>query len=553
MKIAMAQMDPTVGDLAGNRAAVAKTYEAAALAGADLVVFPELFLTGYPPWDLLERPWFVSAAGAAADALVRITASHPGTGLLFGAPRPAPPSGTGKPLYNSAILAESGRILLEQHKSLLPTYDVFDETRYFAPAPGIRTVSFKGEVLGITVCEDAWTDPALWPHGRLYDLDPVGVLAAQGATLFINISASPFHAGKGEIRFDLIRGHARRHGRPFVFVNQVGANDELVFDGRSLAFDAAGEAAAVGAAFREEVLTVETGRPGTPGLFAPLDRIASVHEALVLGLRDYMRKCGFERAIVGLSGGIDSAVTCCLAAAAVGPENVLALTMPMPFSSPGSVADSMALAARLGFPCLEAPIGPVYDAYLRALGPHLAGRPADTTEENLQARIRGNLLMAFSNKLGYLVLSTGNKSELAVGYCTLYGDMSGGLAILSDVPKTMVYELAAHINAAGRGEIIPRAVIDKPPSAELRPGQLDTDALPPYPVLDAILREYVEELRSVDEIVALGFEAGVVRRIAALVDRNEYKRAQAAPGIKVTTKAFGVGRRMPIAAKVRLA
>jgi NAD+ synthase (glutamine-hydrolysing) len=445
-------------------------------------------------------------------------------------------------------LAHRGKVLFEQHKSLLPTYDVFDETRYFAPAPEIRTLGFKGEVLGITICEDAWTDPELWPHGMLYDVDPVGILAGRGATLFVNISASPYHAGKEEIRFGLIRGHARKHGRPFVFVNQVGANDELVFDGRSFAFDGQGEPVAVGAAFAEDVRTVETRQAGTPGLYAPLGPIESVHEALVLGLRDYMRKCGFGKAVIGLSGGIDSAVTCCLAAAAIGPENVLAVTMPMPFSSAGSVDDSIALAGRIGIRCLNLPIGSVYEAYIAALAPHFAGCAADTTEENLQARIRGNVLMAFSNKYGHLVLSTGNKSELAVGYCTLYGDMSGGLAILSDVPKTMVYELAAYINR--KGERIPRAILDKPPSAELKPGQLDSDALPPYPVLDAILHEYVEELRSVDEIVGLGFEREIVRRVAALVDRNEYKRAQAALGIKVTTKAFGVGRRMPIAAKV---
>ncbi|MGE5740492.1 MAG: NAD(+) synthase, partial [Candidatus Aminicenantes bacterium RBG_16_66_30] len=421
MKITMAQRNPVVGDLAGNAAAIASAYETAAKSGSDLVVFSELFLTGYPPWDLLERPWFIARVSKAVSELAAMTASHPETALLFGAPRPAL-TGEGKPLYNSAVFAHRGRVLLEQHKSLLPTYDVFDETRYFAPAPEIRTLEFKGERLGITICEDAWTDAALWPQGRLYDLDPVSVLAGQGATLFVNISASPFHAGKEEIRYGLIRGHARKHGRPFVFVNQVGANDELVFDGRSFAFDGKGEPTAIGAAFAEDVRTVETGRAGTPGLFAPLGTIESVHEALVLGLRDYMRKCGFGQAVVGLSGGIDSAVTCCLAAAAIGPENVLAVTMPMPFSSAGSVDDSIALAGRIGIRCVNLPIGAVYEAYLAALAPHFTGRAADTTEENLQARIRGNMLMAFSNKYGCLVLSTGNKSELAVGYCTLYGD-----------------------------------------------------------------------------------------------------------------------------------
>jgi NAD+ synthase (glutamine-hydrolysing) len=546
MKITLAQLNPVVGDLDGNGAAVASAFEGAAKAGADLVVFPELFLTGYPPWDLLERPWFIRKVGAAVDRLVALSQAHPETGLLFGAPRPA--AIEGKPLFNAAVLAQGGRILLEQPKSLLPTYDVFDETRYFAPAPEVRTVPFKDEVLGLTVCEDAWNDPAVWPQGRLYHRDPVGLLAKRGATVLINISASPFHAGKDGIRYDLIRGHARRHRRPFVFVNQVGANDELVFDGRSFAFDADGEPVAVGAAFREEVITIDTVERGRPGLFVPLDRIASVHEALVLGLRDYMRKCGFAQAVIGLSGGIDSAVTAALAAEAIGPANVLTVTMPMPFSSTGSVKDSLALAGRLSVRCVTLPIGPLYDAYTAALAPHFAGRKSDTAEENLQARIRGNILMAFSNKFGFLVLSTGNKSELAVGYCTLYGDMSGGLAILSDVPKTMVYELAAHINR--KGETIPRAIIEKAPSAELKPGQLDVDSLPPYPVLDEILREYVEELRSVEEIVALGHDPETVRQVADMVDRNEYKRAQAAPGIKVTTKAFGVGRRMPIAAKV---
>ena len=546
MKITMAQLNPIVGDLGGNKRQIISTYDAAAKAGSDLVVFSELFLTGYPPWDLLERPWFIAATSDAVDEIVAHTASFSGAGLLFGTPRPAQIK-AGKPLYNSAIFAAAGRVLLEQHKSLLPTYDVFDETRYFAPAPEINTVAFKGEVLGITICEDAWTQAELWPRGRLYSFDPVSRLADQGATVLLNISASPFHAGKEELRFGLISGHARKHGRPFVFVNQVGANDELVFDGRSFAFDSHGQPIAVGQAFREEILTVETRQPGRPGLFTPLSLIESIHEALVLGLRDYMRKCGFGRVVLGLSGGIDSAVTCALAVAAIGAENVLAITMPMPFSSAGSVDDSVALASRLGVRCLKLPIGALYDSYVGALAPHFAGREPDITEENIQARVRGNILMAFSNKFGYLVLSTGNKSELAVGYCTLYGDMSGGLAILADVPKTMVYEIAAYINR--RGEVIPRAIIEKAPSAELRPGQLDADALPPYEVLDQILREYVEELRSVEEIIALGFEADIVRKVTGLVDRNEYKRAQAAPAIKVTTKAFGVGRRMPIAAK----
>jgi len=548
MRVTLAQLNPVVGDLAGNKQLIFSAYEDAARAGSDLIVFSELFLTGYPPWDLLERPWFIGRTSEAVDEIVACTASHPGTGLLFGAPRPSLTK-EGKPLYNSAILAHAGRVLLEQHKSLLPTYDVFDETRYFAPAPEIRTVAFKGEVLGISICEDAWTEAELWPRGRLYGLDPVSVLAGKGATLLLNISASPFHAGKEEIRYGLIGGHARKHGRPFVFVNQVGANDELVFDGRSFAFDGRGEPVAVGAAFAEEIMTVETRQSGRPGLFEPQGAIEAVYGALLLGLRDYMRKCGFRRVVIGLSGGIDSAVTCALAAAAIGPENVLAVTMPMPFSSAGSVDDSIALAGRLGIRSLKIPIGAVYDRYIEALAPHFAGRTADTTEENLQARIRCGVLMAFSNKFGSLLLSTGNKSELAVGYCTLYGDMSGGLAILSDVPKTMVYELAAHINRDG--EVIPRAIIDKPPSAELRPGQLDSEELPPYDILDGILHEYVEELRSVEEIAALGFAPEVVRRVAALVDRSEYKRAQAAPAIKVTTKAFGVGRRMPIAAKVR--
>ncbi len=552
MKITLAQLNPIVGDIEGNRARIVETLAAAAKEGADLVVFPELFLVGYPPRDLLERRGFIDRVQVAVEKLRRASAVYPQVGLICGAPLPTGKD-VGKPLYNAALFIYRGEILLEQPKSLLPTYDVFDERRYFAAAPEIRLLRFKNETLAISICEDAWNEPELWSGGRLYDTDPIAELASQGATLFVNISASPFYAGKQEIRFRLIRNHARKHRRPFLFVNQVGGNDELVFDGCSLFFDGEGEPAVVAPSFREHVQTLDTGLGGKAELFVPPDRTESIHAALILGLRDYLRKCGFARAIVGLSGGIDSAVTCCLAQEAVGPANILAVTMPSPFSAQSGIEDSRRLAERLGVECLTIPIEAIYRSYLAALRDHFAGREADVTEENIQARIRGNILMAFSNKLGHLVLSTGNKSELAVGYCTLYGDMSGGLAVLSDVPKTLVYDLAALINrravAREGAEIIPRAIIEKAPSAELREGQLDEDTLPPYPVLDRILAHYVEELLSVEEIVALGFDPDTTRWVATTVDRNEYKRKQAAPGLKVTTKAFGVGRRMPIAAR----
>jgi len=551
MKVTLAQLNPTIGDYAGNLAKIEQTlaaHAAPAPGAPDLVVFPELFLTGYPPRDLLERAWFIQQAQAAVEKLRDISRPYPASALLVGVPLPTgQPNGKG--LYNAALLIQDGQVRFQQNKSLLPTYDVFDEARYFDGAPTVATVALGAEILGITICEDAWTDPELWLR-MPYDRDPVAELAAAGATVLINISASPFWAGKEQNRFRLVSGHAARHRLPFIFVNQVGANDELIFDGRSLAVDRAGRPLAVFPAFQEHVQTVDTGLAAderTAPAYAPQPLIESVYEALLLGIRDYLRKTGFRQVVVGLSGGIDSAVVCALAVAALGRENVLGVTMPSRFSSGGSVADSQQLAANLGIRFLTLPIGEVHEAYLKALTPFFAGRPPDTAEENIQARIRGNYLMALSNKFGYLVLTTGNKSELAVGYCTLYGDMSGGLAVIADVPKTMVYELARYINR--NDEIIPDACLTKPPSAELRPNQTDQDTLPPYDVLDGILRLYVDEGRARAEIVAAGFDPQTVAWVLRTVDRNEYKRWQAAPGLKVTSKAFGMGRRMPVAAR----
>jgi NAD+ synthase (glutamine-hydrolysing) len=558
MNITLAQLDPTIGDFTGNLAKIERTLAACAADAPDLAVFPELFLTGYPPRDLLERTWFIHQAQEAVGGLLAISQRHPQIGILAGAPLPTGRP-TGKGLYNAALLVQDGRVLFQQNKSLLPTYDVFDEARYFDPAPEVGVVPFRGEVLGISICEDAWTDPELWL--RLpYDSDPIAKLAAAGATLLINISASPFWLGKEEIRYRLVSNHARKHGLPFIFVNQVGANDELIFDGRSLFVDANGRPVNALPAFAEQVQTVDTRATASDDDYVPQPEIETIYEALLLGIRDYTRKTGFRQVVLGLSGGIDSAVTCCLAVAALGRENVLGVTMPSPYSSAGSIEDSRQLAEKLGIRFLIIPIADVYAAYLEMLKPAFAGRPADVTEENVQARIRGNVLMALSNKFGYLVLTTGNKSELAVGYCTLYGDMSGGLAVIADVPKTMVYELARYINSRGdpsaphrfaglQSPIIPPACLTKPPSAELRPNQTDQDTLPPYDVLDGILQLYVDAGLSLAEIVVRGYDPGTVAWVLRAVDRNEYKRWQAAPGLKVTSKAFGMGRRMPVAAR----
>lgn len=546
MKITLAQLNPVVGDIDGNTEKIRETLRSCEKSSPDLVVFPELFITGYPPRDLLERRSFIDRVDHAVDDIIDFSKEFPEMGILFGAPRKTGRD-TGRGLFNSALLVKNGGLLFTQHKSLLPMYDVFDEVRYFDPAPSTSVTGLNDQMLGISICEDAWNDPQLFP-GRFYTTDPQTALAEAGAGFFVNISASPFHAGKECVRFDIFRRHAQRHSVPFAVVNQVGGNDELIFDGRSMCLDANGDPVVVLPAFEEAVVTVDTSASGIPGNYRPMDEVESIRRALVLGLRDYVNKCGFSRVIVSLSGGIDSAVVCCLAVEALGPGRVTAATMPGPYSSPGSVDDSITLAKNLGIVIHEIPVTGIYDMYAQTLGELVdSEKKINVTLENIQARIRGNIIMALSNEYGCLVLSTGNKSEMAVGYCTLYGDMSGGLAVISDVPKMMVYKLARNINR--EKEVIPGAIITKPPSAELRPDQVDQDTLPPYEILDKILEAYIDDMDSPAEIVKKGFDRETVEWVVRQVDRNEYKRRQAATGLRVTPKAFGSGRRMPIAAR----
>jgi NAD+ synthase (glutamine-hydrolysing) len=544
MKITLAQLNPVVGDISGNLAKLAQTLRLCP-GDADLIVFPELFLVGYPPRDLLERPAFIRKSQEALEEVARLSATHPSLGILVGAPRPTDRE-RGKGLANTAFLFFQGKLIFSQDKSLLPTYDVFDETRHFDPAREIRVVPFKGETLGISVCEDAWCGEESWCR-HFYERDPMEALAAGGATILFNLSASPWQVGKEEVRYRLMGAHAQKYQLPFVYVNQVGGNDELIFDGHSHAFDARGEPLAMLPGFEETLALVDTAQTGTPDLYAPKKPIAAVHDALILGLRDYLHKTGFTQAVVGLSGGVDSAVVSALAAAALGPDNVMGVAMPSQFSSPGSLTDAEKLAQNLGVALKVIPIKHIYEAYLDAFREHFPVEQVDVTLENIQARIRGNILMALSNRFGHIVLATGNKSELSVGYCTLYGDMSGGLSLLGDVPKTMVYELARYINRAR--EIIPVSIIDKAPSAELRPDQKDQDTLPPYEILDRIIQLYLVEAHAADEIVARGISPETVCWVIRAIDRNEYKRRQAAPALKVTSKAFGMGRRLPIAAR----
>jgi len=545
MKVALAQVNPVVGDIAGNVGRIADGVQRAHTAGATLVAFPELCLSGYPPRDLLERPAFIAQCDEGLQQVLTLSRQFPGLGILVGLPL-ASTSPVGKRVSNSAVLVCDGAILHRHDKLLLPTYDVFDEARYFEPAQHATPVDFQGERLGISICEDAWNDPALFRRPA-YHADPIAMLAQAGATLHINISASPYSVGKDALRSELVRSHARRHRTPFIMVNQVGGNDELVFDGRSLCVDAEGRVRAELPAFRETLQVIDTRAPGADSTAESLDDVENIRRALVLGMRDYFARCGFTRAVVGLSGGVDSAVTLCLGVDAIGAANLLAVSMPSPFTSQTSIDDARTLASNLGVRLDVIPIHDAMAAYDRALEGVFAGQARDVTEENLQARIRGNLLMALSNKFGHLVLSTGNKSELAVGYCTLYGDMSGGLALISDVPKTDVYRLAERYNH--RRDVIPRSVLERAPSAELRPDQKDSDSLPPYDVLDPILDLYVEQGLTSAEIVARGYARETVDWVTNAVRKSEYKRRQAAPGIKVTSKAFGAGRRFPIAAR----
>jgi len=549
MKIALAQFNPTIGDFTGNAATILSMAAQAKARGADLAVFTELCLCGYPPQDLLERPAFIQRN---REELQKLAATVPLPSIVGFA---SAVSGRGKSVANSAALLRDGVVAFEQSKMLLPTYDVFDESRYFQPAETQNTLAFAGETLGITICEDAWNDVGFWPK-QMYERDPITEIVAKGSGVILNISASPYTLDKRALRFEMLRSTAVRHKRPVVYVNQFGGNDSLVFDGASLALTADGKVAAQALAFEQDLVLFDTATGKGEIHEQPREEIAYAYAALVTGARDYVRKCGFRKVLIGLSGGIDSAVVAAIAVDALGAENVLGVSMPGPFSSEGSKTDAQAVAQQLGIPCLTLPISDVFDAYRKALAPAFGDRAADVTEENLQARVRGNYLMALSNKFGSMVLSTGNKSELAVGYCTLYGDMAGGLAVISDVPKQMVYELAHWINSRekhkdGRSrEVIPQATIDKLPSAELRPNQKDEDSLPPYPVLDCILKAYIEDLLCPEQIAAkYGFELKLVREIALLVDRNEYKRKQAAPGLKLTSRAFGFGRPFPIAQK----
>lgn len=545
MKIALIQTNPHIGNFRANCDKIAGMAEQARASGCDLAIFPELAVSGYPPQDLLERPSFINDHERALQALV---ARIQGIGVMLGAIT-RHTAKTGKQLHNSCILFENGAILATAHKQLLPSYDVFDETRYFEPGgPGVP-VYYKGLNLVMTICEDIWNDKDIADR-QLYTVDPVANLLASpagGADLLINIAASPFRIGKAAVKHQIFTNIAYKYDLPLLYINQVGGQDSLVFDGHSLAMDRFGRTATVAPGFREEIMIVDTsllkqGIQQEPP-FPPADELPAVYEALTMGTRDYVHKCGFKSGIIGLSGGIDSALTATIASAALGPENVTGVALPSPYSSQESIDDARRLAANLGIKLEVIPITFIFQAQLKTLLPILGELDTGVTEQNIQARIRGNLLMALSNQRGDMLLSTGNKSELAVGYCTLYGDMNGGLAVIADVPKMMVYALARYVNR--EREVIPLRTLEKPPSAELAPNQKDQDDLPPYEILDRILKLWLEENLSSAEIIARGLDSAIVHDVVRRIKANEYKRKQAPLGLKVTSKAFGYGRRYP--------
>jgi NAD+ synthase/NAD+ synthase (glutamine-hydrolysing) len=548
MKIALAQINTTVGDLPCNLDLMLRSARDAATRGAEIVVFPELSITGYPPRDLVEKPTFVDRSEQAVEQLAAASAGLNIT-LICGYVGQAA-SSAGKHVANNAAVIRGGRVLFRQTKMLLPTYDVFDEARYFVPGDSQSVFTLDGLPVALTICEDAWNDKQYWER-PLYRRDPVQELANAGGQILISINASPYHMGKRAQRKEIFEATARHHKMPVVYVNQVGGNDQLVFDGTSFALDAAGRTIACARSFSEDLVMFDS-TANTGDMHADLpDECEAAYEALVVGTRDYIRKCGFRRVLIGLSGGIDSSLTAAIAVDALGAENVTGIGMPGPYSSEGSITDARALAQNLGIRFEIVPISGVYDRFLDVLDPLFSNSPRDVTEENLQSRLRGVSLMALSNKWGALVLTTGNKSELGVGYCTLYGDMCGGLAVISDVPKTLVYSLSRVANRRHK-DAIPESVFEKPPSAELRPDQKDSDSLPEYDVLDRVLRAYVEDYWAPAKIAAeFGLSLDLVKDVVNKVDRNEYKRQQAAPGLKVTTKAFGMGRRFPIAQKYR--
>jgi NAD+ synthase (glutamine-hydrolysing) len=547
VKIAIAQIDPTVGNFTGNLEKIVAESRRAAALGARLTVFSELAICGYPPADFLEKPSFLARCREAVNELAAATRELP-TAVLAGVALAAT-GDSGKPAVNAAVLLDRGQLLLEQHKRLLPFYDVFDEQRYFQAARSQQVVELDGVRLAISICEDAWNDKNFWPR-RLYSVDPVEELMRQNPDLHINLSSSPFWHGKRAIRRRMLAAIAKRDGMPVLMSNQVGGNDSLVFDGSSLALNGRGELIAQCASFKEDMVVLDP-------FCAPVidagedDDTEAAYRALVLGTRDYVRKCGFKKVLVGLSGGIDSALVAAIAAEALGAENVMAVGMPSPYSSAGSIDDSRKLAENLGIRFEVIGISDLFAGFTQALEHQFAGSKKDTTEENIQPRIRGTLLMALSNKFSALVLTTGNKSEMAVGYCTLYGDMVGALAVIGDLVKTRVYAVCRWLNRDR--EVIPAAILEKPPSAELFPGQKDTDSLPPYEVLDPILEAYVERYETPEQIAqANGFPLDLVQQVVRLVERAEYKRQQAAPVLKVTPKSFGMGRRFPIAVKVEV-